>query len=114
VYTFDFRGFGETVRPAEPKLSHELWIDDISRFLEHFDLNQIFLAGHSMGGRMATRFTIENPSIVRQLVLIGAPSPLQPPTARSGFNERQRLIDSGAKPAEIVAATFEFTKKAFS
>ena len=25
VYTFDMRGFGETQRPAEPRLSHELW-----------------------------------------------------------------------------------------
>ena len=29
VYTFDMRGFGDTQRPAQPRLSHELWRDDL-------------------------------------------------------------------------------------
>ena len=36
------------------------------------------------------------------------------PGDRSGFEERRRLIKSGAKAEEIVAKTFEFTKKSFS
>ena len=36
VYTFDMRGFGDTQRPAEPRLSHELWRDDL-RFSRQFE-----------------------------------------------------------------------------
>ena len=50
VYTFDMRGFGETKRPPEPKLSHELWRADLLRFLDAFGLEKVVLGGWSLGG----------------------------------------------------------------
>src|SRR5262249_14063244 len=39
VYTPDMRGFGDTRRPPEPKLSHELWSTDLLRFLDALGLD---------------------------------------------------------------------------
>lgn len=114
VYTFDMRGFGETKRPSEPKLSYELWRADLMRFLEAFGLEKVVLGGWSLGGAVSLDFTIHHPERVSHLVVIGAMSPRLESSDRSGFQRRRELIERGATPEEIVAATFEFTKKAFS
>jgi len=114
VYTFDMRGFGDTERPAVPKLSYDVWQADLLRFLDAFGLEQVVLGGWSLGGAVALNFTLQYPSRVSQLVIIGAMSPRLEVSDRSGFERRRALIERGATPAEIVAETFEFTKKAFS
>jgi len=114
VYTFDMRGFGDTQRPAEPRLSHELWRDDLRRFLDAFGLAKVVLGGWSLGGGVALNFIIDHPDRVSHLVLIGAMSPRMPSSDRSGFQRRRELIERGATAEEIVKETFEFTKKAFS
>lgn len=114
VYTFDQRGFGDTVRPDQPSLSHDLWRDDVLAFLDSFELDKIALAGWSLGGAISLNFVLTYPERVSHLVLMGAASPRIEPSDRSGFDQRRKLIESGAKPEEIVAKTFDFTKKAFS
>jgi pimeloyl-ACP methyl ester carboxylesterase len=114
VHTFDMRGFGETKRPPEPKLSHELWREDLLRFLDAFGLEKVVLGGWSLGAGVALDFTIHHPGRVSHLVIIGATSPRIASTDRSGFQRRRELIERGATPEQIVAETFEFTKKAFS
>ena len=114
VYTFDMRGFGDTERPPEPKLSYDVWQADLLRFLDAFGLEQVVLGGWSLGGAVALNFTLQYPRRVSQLVIIGAMSPRLEVSDRSGFERRRALIERGATPAEIVAETFEFTKKAFS
>ena len=114
VYTFDMRGFGDTERPAEPKLSYDIWQADLLRFLDTFGLERVVLGGWSLGGAVALHFALQFPRRVSQLVVIGAMSPRLASSDRSGFERRRALIERGATPAEIVAETFEFTKKAFS
>jgi pimeloyl-ACP methyl ester carboxylesterase len=114
VFTYDMRGFGETRRPSEPKLSHELWRHDLMRFLDAFGLTRVALGGWSLGGGVALDFTINHPERVSHLVVIGAVSPRLERTDPSGFERRRALIESGATQEQIVAETFEFTKKAFS
>src|SRR5262245_4783559 len=114
VYTPDMRGFGETERPPEPRLSHELWRADLFRFLDAFGLDKVVLGGWSLGGGVSLDFTIHSPDRVSHLVVIGAASPRLASSDRSGFQRRRELIERGATPEEIVKETFEFTKKAFS
>ncbi len=103
VYTFDMRGFGDTERPPEPKLSYDVWQADLLRFLDAFGLEQVVLGGWSLGGAVALNFTLEYPRRVSQLVIIGAMSPRLEVSDRSGFEQRRALIERGATPAEIVA-----------
>ena len=115
VYTYDQRGFGETIRPAQPQLSSDLWRDDMLRFMDSFGLEKASVGGWSLGAGVALNFVLAHPQRVSNLILIGAGSgPGVPRGDRSGFDERRRLIEGGAKAEEIVAKTFEFTKKSFS
>jgi pimeloyl-ACP methyl ester carboxylesterase len=114
VYTPDLRGFGETRRPPEPKLSHDLWQADLLRFLDTFELDRVVLGGWSLGAGVSLNFVLHHPTRVSHLILIGAMSPRMSSSDRSGFERRRQLIERGATPEEIVKETFEFTKKAFS
>lgn len=114
VYAMDLRGFGQTVRPPEPLLSQQLWVDDLRGFLEGFDLHDAALAGWSLGGAIITRFAAQNPGRTRALVAMGAAGPRPVPTDRSGFELRQQLAESGAPIEEIIEKTWEFTKAAHS
>lgn len=115
VYTYDKRGAGETERPPEPKISHQLWREDLRAFLDSFGIEKVSLGGWSLGAGVVVDFAINYPDRVSHLVLIGAISPrLEQGMDRSGFERRQKLIEGGATAEEIVDATFEFTKGAFS
>lgn len=114
VYIYDQRGFGETQRPPEPKLTHPLWREDLQRIVDSLGLKQFALGGWSLGGGVCLDYTVHNPQRVTQLILIGTGSPRLERSDRSGFDRRRQLIEAGAKPEQIVAETFEFTKKAFS
>jgi pimeloyl-ACP methyl ester carboxylesterase len=114
VFTYDMRGFGDTKRAPEPKLSHELWRQDLLQFLDAFGLKKVALGGWSLGAGVALDFAVHHPDRVTHLTIIGAMSPRLERSDRSGFQRRRELIERGATAEEIVAETFEFTKKAFS
>ena len=96
---------GQTVRPAEPKLSHELWVSDLAAFAQHFGLTRFALAGWSLGARISLNHTLGHPEQVSQLIMIGGSSPLLEQSDRSGFNERLRLIYDVIKPGYAKART---------
>jgi pimeloyl-ACP methyl ester carboxylesterase len=114
VYALDLRGFGRTVRPPLPRLSYDLWVDDVRGFVDRVAGGPASLVGWSLGGAVGLNVGLRHPQVLRTLVLIGTPSPLRPPTDRSGFNERLRLAEAGAPIEEIVDKTFEFTEAAYS
>lgn len=114
VFAVDLRGFGRTVRPGAPRLSYDVWVDDLGRFVQALRLEPVAFVGWSLGGAVGLNFALRYPRAVAQLVLIGTPSPLRPPSDRSGFDERLRLAQAGAPIEEIVEKTFAFTHNAFS
>ena len=114
TYAYDQRGFGDTVRPENPPLGHDLWKEDLRAFMDSVDLKKAAIVGWSMGAAVALNFVLAYPDRVSHLILIGASSPRLTPSDRSGFNNRRELIESGATAEEIVEKTFEFTKNAFS
>lgn len=115
VYSYDQRGAGETERPPEPKISHQLWREDLKGFLDSFGIEKAALGGWSLGAGVVMDFAINYPDRASHLVMIGAISPrLERSMDRSGFERRRKLIEDGATAEQIVAETFEFTKGAFS
>lgn len=114
VIALDLRGFGQTVRPSTPRLSYDVWVEDLRRFLDALGLGPVAFAGWSLGGALGLAFALRYPASVAQLVLIGTPSPGRPPTNRAGFDERLRLAEAGASIEEIVEKTFAFSEEAFS
>lgn len=69
VITYDGRGAGKSPSP----LKDANFVEDVLALLDHLELNQATIIGHSMGGQIATDFALNYPERVSKLVLI-APS----------------------------------------
>ena len=100
VIAFDHRGHGRsTIGRSGVRLS--VMADDMLEVIEHFDVCDGIVVGHSLGGLLALRMSADHPEIVRRrvrrLVLIGAGAGhlarrapqfrLQAPLLRSGLLE---------------------------
>ncbi|MFD0713205.1 alpha/beta fold hydrolase [Paenibacillus sp. GCM10027626] len=79
VVAFDGRGAGNSPSPTEPAN----YVADLLALLDHLEIGQAAIVGHSMGGRIATDFALEHPDRVSELVVVGP--------ALSGFNFSQEF-----------------------
>ena len=64
----DLRGYGSTVKPAEPFAHH----GDLRRLLEHLGVDTAVVVGASMGGAAAIDLCLEHPDLVGALALVGS------------------------------------------
>ena len=67
VLKYDLRGFGKSDLPGENNYSH---IYDLKSLLDMFELSEVTLIGLSLGGSIATQFTIKFPDYVKKLILV--------------------------------------------
>jgi pimeloyl-ACP methyl ester carboxylesterase len=72
VIAVDQRGHGESANNGPYTLS--TLVDDLIAFVDHLDVPQFDLLGHSMGGMVAMRATLQHPERVRSLVLMDTAS----------------------------------------
>ena len=72
VIRFDLRRHGLTGPASDNQYGIESYVSDLSLVIEHLGIESCDLVGHSMGGRIAVKFTMENPDRVRNLVLLAA------------------------------------------
>lgn len=68
ILTFDQRGHGKSMKPAEG-YSPEDYADDLKQILADLDWSKINLVGHSMGGRNALNFAFRFPESIEKLVI---------------------------------------------
>jgi len=100
VITYDRRGFGQSSRPATG-YDYDTFAADLHALLEHLDLRQAFLVGHSMGTGEVTRYLASYGSArVAKGVLISPIPPylLQTPDNPDGVP--QSLFDGFAAAAQ--------------
>lgn len=64
----DQRNHGQS--PKSPVFNYYALTDDIAEFIEAKSLVRPFIIGHSMGGKVAMRYTLENPDSVGRLVIV--------------------------------------------
>jgi pimeloyl-ACP methyl ester carboxylesterase len=69
IYAMDLLGFGGSDKP-NTRYGLALWARQIKAFLDHKNIDQIILIGHSMGGASSLWFANENPDRLKSLVLI--------------------------------------------
>lgn len=69
--SYDHRGVGESGKPEKIYTAKDHHAD-IQAVLDHFEVNQVALVGHSMGGMRALDFTIANQHKVNGMVLINS------------------------------------------
>ena len=68
VYTLDMRNHGRS--PHSNAMSIALMVEDVRRFCENCDLDQIYLIGHSMGGKVAMAFAQTYPELLEKLIVV--------------------------------------------
>jgi 3-oxoadipate enol-lactonase len=71
VIRYDMRGFGDSalVKTSDMPYSLEKDLHDLLQFL---DIEKTYIMGLSMGGSLATDFTLEYPEMVDALITVGA------------------------------------------
>lgn len=74
VLGIDLRGHGDSDRAAEYSL--ELMRDDVLGVLDHLELTEVCIVGHSLGGMVGYLMAISGDPRVTRLVLEEAPPPL--------------------------------------
>ncbi|NBI30227.1 alpha/beta fold hydrolase [Chengkuizengella marina] len=94
VVIFDGRGAGKSPAPVEPSD----FVNDVLRLIDHLGIEKATLVGHSMGGQIATDFTLTYPDKVKKLVLI-SPS-LTGFKYSSEFTEWMQKVNSVAPDVE--------------
>lgn len=68
VYILDQRNHGQS--PHSVDMSYELMANDLKLFFNNQNIDKAHLVGHSMGGKTAMRFALENPDLVNKLVIL--------------------------------------------
>ena len=106
----DLRGRGDSDKP-ESGYSLEAHAADVVRVLDHLDLRNAVLAGHSMGGFVALKTALMFPERVRALVLLDGGWPrVEGPPREMTEEERQEaaaLEEGLARAFQRLDMTFE-------
>ncbi len=72
VYALDLPGHGASSRfPASQSVSIKSYADHVHKFLTAMACSSTVLVGHSMGGAISIRYTVDHPGKVKALILVG-------------------------------------------
>jgi len=63
-------GFGKSSKPANLQYSFHLLAMNTKKLLDTLEIQDVSVAGHSMGGMLATRFALMYPELTRHLILV--------------------------------------------
>ena len=87
VFIPDQRNHGQS--PRHPVLNYYSLTDDLAEFIQTHHLVKPVIMGHSMGGKVAMRYTLEHPGDVERMVVVDT-------SLRTyyRFNYHLRLIDA--------------------
>ncbi len=111
VLTPDVRGHGETECPETP-VDMPLLASDLRELLRALNIESAFVLGYSMGGRIGLQLVLDEPSMVRALILAGSSVPFNPPPS-AAVERRQRLMAALAQ-GDLETVSEQMTTSSFS
>lgn len=92
---WDMRGHGRTECPDDQSAyGQDITVADMVAILDHLEIEQAVIAGHSLGGFMSLRFNALHGDRVRGLILQGCGPGYRSDASRAKWNER---VDGRAK-----------------
>lgn len=68
VYLIDLRNHGHS--PWSDEFSYDLMAQDVLEFIDDYQLEDVILVGHSMGGKVAMRLAQLNEDVLEKLVVV--------------------------------------------
>ena len=68
VFILDQRNHGQS--PHSPNFNYLALVDDLFEFIDEHELEDAIILGHSMGGKVAMRFALENPDYLSKLIVV--------------------------------------------
>lgn len=68
VYIPDMRNHGQSGHSNF--FNYEVMAEDITEFIEQHEIENPVIMGHSMGGKIAMKFALDNPDLVQKLIVI--------------------------------------------
>lgn len=68
VFTLDHRNHGRS--PHAESFTYDDMVDDLMEFVRDKGFEEVNLIGHSLGGKTAMYFALDNPDIVRKLIVL--------------------------------------------
>ena len=68
VYVIDQRNHGKS--PHTVDFNYNLLVDDLYDFMEQQSIPTAYILGHSMGGKVAMQFAVDNPEKVEKLIVV--------------------------------------------
>ena len=92
VYLPDQRNHGQS--PHSHLHDYNSMCQDLFELIEELKINKIFLAGHSMGGKVAVNFAMKWPEKINSLIIIDI-SPFRPTDPENRFyNEHKHILET--------------------
>ncbi|KAL9067313.1 MAG: hypothetical protein Q9157_006854 [Trypethelium eluteriae] len=113
---YDLEGHGLSPTKATSVITIQSLADDLLNLFNHADFKaqSAVIIAHSMGCLVAETFAIQNPHLVRQLILIGPPPSPLPAAAGEGCIKRAAAVRAGGMSAVastvVAGGTSEKTK----
>ena len=90
---WDPRGHGKSdAPPSADQYTQEIFAQDLKGLLDHLEVRQAYVGGLSMGGGVATRFTMQYPEQVAALLVIDSASASGRETPHETRMMRQEII----------------------
>lgn len=77
VHLIDQRNHGRSFHSDE--FDYELMVEDLYNYISKYELQNINLLGHSMGGKTAMLFATEYPKLVKKLIIADISPKMYPP-----------------------------------
>ena len=68
VYIPDQRNHGQS--PHSSVFNYLAMTDDLSEFIEDHEIENPVIIGHSMGGKVTARFALENPELLKKVIIV--------------------------------------------
>ncbi|HVE60445.1 MAG TPA: alpha/beta fold hydrolase, partial [Chitinophagaceae bacterium] len=91
----DLPGYGHSDKSfSTDKDQLQFYADAIQNFLEKRNLKRVVLAGHSMGGQIATILALQQPHLISKLILVA-------PAGLETFTEAEAKMMTAATPATV-------------
>ncbi len=119
----DLRGHGES-EPGPPPYSMVRLAEDLRQIMDHFALDQVVLAGLSMGGYVALAFALRYPERLRALMLLDTQAGADTPEVRGARADQSarvrrdgvaaiadQLLDRLVGGRQVDPATIELTRE---